>query len=184
MIRPLTCLALALLLSLPGGLASAQKATQKSTSSTTKSAGQTKEDLAKVRDRIRNLEKDTRQDRARRGELDKQLREAETAASRTRQALNATRRELAEAQRQLAELNRQVAATRDSLERQRAALAGQLRLAHMTGGSERVRAFFNQEDPAEIGRRLTWLAYLAQSRESCSVPSRPASRLSSGTCRR
>ena len=58
----------------------------------------------------------------------------------------------------------QVAATRDRLERQRAALAGQLRLAHMTGGSERVRAFFNQEDPAEIGRRLTWLAYLAQSR--------------------
>ena len=48
------------------------------------------------------------------------------------------------------------------LERQRAALAGQLRLAHMTGGSERVRAVFNQEDPAEIGRRLTWLAYLAQ----------------------
>ncbi len=164
MIRVLSCLALALLVSLPGGPAAAQKATQKSTPGTTKSTGQTKEDLAKVRDRIRDLEKQTRQDRARRSELDKQLREAETAASRTRQALNATRRELAEAQRRLRELNLQVTTARDRIERQRAALAGQLRLAHMTGGSERVRAFFNQEDPAEIGRRVTWLAYLAQSR--------------------
>ncbi|MBL8200955.1 MAG: peptidoglycan DD-metalloendopeptidase family protein [Chromatiales bacterium] len=160
MIRVLPCFALALLVSLPGGPAAAQKATGKSTQST----GQTKEDLAKVRDRIRDLEKQKRQDQARRSELDKQLREAETAASRTRQALNATRRELAEAQRRLVELNRQVEATRASLDRQRAALAGQLRLAHLTGGSERVRAFLNQEDPAEVGHRLTWLAYLAQSR--------------------
>lgn len=156
MIRLLPCLALALLVSLPGGLAAAQKASQ--------STGQTKEDLAKVRDRIRDLEKQTREDKARRSELDKALRDAETAASRTRQALNATRRELAEAQRRLAELNRQVETTRNDLDRQRTALAAQLRLAHMTGGSERVRAFFNQEDPAEIDRRLTWLAYLAQSR--------------------
>lgn len=154
MIRVLPCLALALLVSLPGGPATAQ------------GAGQTKEDLARVRDRIRNLEKQTREDKSRRSALDKQLREAETAASSTRQALNATRRELAEAQRRLAELNRQVEATRASLERQRAALAAQLRLAHMTGGSERVRAFFSQEDPAEIGRRVTWLAYLARSRSA------------------
>lgn len=164
MIRLLPCFALALLLSLPGGPAAAQKSASGTRQSSGQSSGQTKEDLAKVRDRIRDLERQTRQDKARRSELDKALREAETAASRTRQALNATRRELAEAQRQLAELNRQVAATRDSLERQRTALAGQLRLAHLTGGSERVQAFFNQQDPAEIGRRLTWLGYLARSR--------------------
>lgn len=164
MIRLLPCLALALLVSLPGGPVAAQKATQKSAPGTAKSTGQAKDDLAKVRDRIRDLEKQTRQDRARRSEFDKQLREAETAASRTRQALNATRRDLAEAQRRLDGLNGQVASTRASLDRQRAALAGQLRLAHMTGGSERVRALFNQEDPADVGRRLTWLAYLAQSR--------------------
>lgn len=160
MIRVLPCLALALLVSLPGGPVAAQKTAP----NTTRSAGQAKEDLARVRDRIRDLEKQRRQDQARRSQLDRQLREAETAASRTRQALNATRRELAEAQRRLGELNRQVEAIRASLDRQRAALAGQLRLAHLTGGSERVRAFFNQEDPAEIGRRLTWLAYLARSR--------------------
>jgi septal ring factor EnvC (AmiA/AmiB activator) len=160
MIPLLPCLALALLLYLPDGPAAAANATPGAGQST----GQTKQDLAKVRERIRDLEKQTRQDKARRRELDKELREAETAASRTRQALNATRRELAEAQRRLAELNRQVATTRDTLERQRTALAGQLRLAHLTGGSERVRAVLNQEDPAGIGRRLTWLAYLAQSR--------------------
>lgn len=162
MIRVLPCLALALLVSLPGGPAAAQNSAQKAPQGT----GQTKEDLARVRDRIRALEKQTRRDQGRRSELDKQLRAAETAASRTRQALDATRRELAEAQRRLAELNGQVVATRANLERQRAALAGQLRLAHVTGGSERVRAFLNQAEPAETGRRLTWLAYLAESRSA------------------
>ena len=100
----------------------------------------------------------------RRGELDRQLREAETAASRTRRELNATRRQLAEAERRLAALNQQLEATRTDLDKQRTALAGQLRLAHITGGSERVRAIFSQQDPAELGRRLTWLAYLARSR--------------------
>jgi len=160
MIRLSSCLALALLMSLPGGPVAAQSASQGATRST----GQTKEDLARVRDRIRALEKQTRQDQARRKDLDQELREAETAASRARLELNATRRELAEAQRRLDDLNRQLQATRSSLERERADLAGHLRLAHATGGSERVRAFFNQEDPAEIGRRLTWLAYLARSR--------------------
>jgi len=161
MIRLLPCVALALLMSLPGGPAGAQAAARSS-----QNTGQTKEDLAKVRDRIRALEKQTRQDKARRTELDRQLRKAETEAARTRQALAATRRELAEAQRRLGELNRQVETTREDLDRQRAALAGQLRLAHITGGSERVRAVLTQRDPAEIGRRLTWLGYLARSRSA------------------
>ena len=163
MIRVSCCLALALLVSLPGASAVAQSA-GKSTAKSGQSTGQTKEDLARVRERIRALEKQTRQDQARRKDLDQELRKAETAASRTRRELNATRRELGEAQHRLDELTRQMESTRANLERERAALAGHLRLAHATGGNERVRAFFNQEDPAEIGRRLTWLGYLARSR--------------------
>ena len=117
-----------------------------------------------MRDRIRGLEKQNRQDLDRRSELERQLRAAETEASRTRRELNATRRQLAEAERRLATLNRQLETTRTNLDNQRAALAGQLRLAHITGGSERIKAIFNQQDPAELGRRLTWLGYLARSR--------------------
>ncbi len=157
MIRPSCCLALALFLSLPGGQAVAREPA---------TAGQTKEDLARVRDRIRNLEKQTRADQARRQVLDRELRAAETAAASARAALNETRRELAAAERRLQELERAVADTRANLDRERAALAGQLRLAHVTGGRERVRALFNQEDPAAIGRRLTWLGYLARSRSA------------------
>ncbi len=162
MVRPVLCLGLALLLSLPAGLEAAPDAGRTRAGQT--KAVQTKEDLARVRDRIRGLEKQNQQDLARRGELDRQLRDAETAASRSRQELNATRRQLAEAERRLATLNQQLDRTRTDLEQQRAALAGQLRLAHITGGSERVRAVFNQRDPAEIGRHLAWLAYLARSR--------------------
>ncbi len=157
MVPLLPCLGLALLLTLPIGLRAAPDATPAK-------AGQTKEELARVRGRIQALEKDNSQDQARRGELDRQLRTAETAAARSRRELNATRRQLAEAERRLAALNQQLAATRADLARQRTALAGQLRLAHITGGAERVRALFNQQDPAEIGHRLTWLAYLARSR--------------------
>ena len=124
----------------------------------------TEGDLARVREQIRALEKETRRDLAKRGQLDQQLRAAETEAARSRKELNATRRALAQAQRRLAELTRQLDTTREELVRQRNALAGQLRLAQITGGSEQVRAVFNQQDPAELGRRLTWLAYLARNR--------------------
>ena len=159
MVPLLPCLGLAFLLTLPVGLRAAPDATPAK-------AGQTKEELARVRGRIQALEKDTAEDRVRRSELDRQLRAAETAAARSRRELSATRRQLAEAERRLAALDQQLAATRADLAGQRAALAGQLRLAHVTGGAERVRALFNQQDPAELGRRLTWLAYLARSRSA------------------
>ncbi len=157
MARLLICLNLALLLYLPAGLHAAQETSKNA-------AGKTKNDLARVQDRIRGLEKQNRQDLTRRGQLDRQLRDAETAAARVRKELNTTRRELAEGERQLAALTRQLEATRAELEKRRADLAGQLRLAHITGGSERVRAIFNQQDPAELGRHLTWLGFLARSR--------------------
>jgi len=157
MVRLLLCLAVALFLYLPTGLHAAQETGKNA-------AGKTKNDLARVQDRIQNLEKQNRQDLARRGKLDRQLRDAETAAARARKELNATRRELANGERQLAALTRQLEVTRTELGKQRADLAGQLRMAHMTGGSERVRAIFNQQDPAELGRRLTWLGFLARSR--------------------
>ena len=170
MVRVLLCLGLALFLSLPARLAAAAAAGQTSGQTSDQASpgpaktGQTQKELARVRDRIRGLEQQNKQNLDRRGELNRQLRAAETAASLTRRGLNATRRQLAEAERRLATLNQKLAATRADLDKQRTALAGQLRLAHITGGSERVRALFSQQDPAELGRRLTWLAYLARSR--------------------
>lgn len=151
------CLALALLLYLPAGLNAA-------TDTGKNEPGKARNDLARVQERIRGLEKQNQQDLARRGDLSRQLREAETAAARIRKELNATRRAMAEGEQQLAALTRQLEATRTELHRQRADLAAQLRLAHITGGTEQVRAIFNQQDPAELGRRLTWLSFLARSR--------------------
>ncbi|MEO8223942.1 MAG: peptidoglycan DD-metalloendopeptidase family protein [Gammaproteobacteria bacterium] len=164
MIRCLSGLALALFLCSPVTLDARESGRTKAPTAARKTVPKTAEELARVRDRIRDLEKQNRDDLARRGDLDRQLRTAETAAARSRQELAGIRHQLAEAQRRLADLNQQLDATRQDLLRQRAALAGQLRLAHITGGSERVRAVFSQQDPAEVGRRLTWLAYLARTR--------------------
>ncbi len=159
MIRLLLCLGLALVLSAP-----ATTLAVSASKTAPKSAPKTADELARVRDRIRDLEKQNRADLARRSALDRQLREAETAAARSRRELAGIRSQLAQAQRRLAELNRQLDSTREQLLQQRSALSGQLRLAHITGGSERVRAVFSQQDPAEVGRRLTWLSYLARTR--------------------
>ncbi|MDP2323406.1 MAG: peptidoglycan DD-metalloendopeptidase family protein [Gammaproteobacteria bacterium] len=157
MIRSLLCLALALFLYLPAGLNAATDAGKSA-------PGKARNDLARVQDRIRGLEKQNKQDLARRGDLNRQLREAETAAARIRKELNATRRAMAKGEQQLAALTGQLEATRTELKQQRTDLAAQLRLAHITGGTEQVRAMFNQQDPAELGRRLTWLGFLARSR--------------------
>lgn len=160
MIRVSCCLALALLLAVPVAPSVAVGADP----AARQGARQTKEDLARVRERIRNLEKQTRADQARRKALDQELRAAETTAARIRRELNITRRELAEAETRLAGLEQQLDRTRAALDAERDALAGQLRLAHLGGGQEQLRTFFSAGEPAGIDRRLTWLGYLARSR--------------------
>lgn len=128
------------------------------------SASQTRKDLARVRDRISDLEQQRRKTRKQRSELESQLRETELSASRLRKSLDATTADLGKARGRLSELQHRIEATTAELGQRRDELAGQLRLAQITGGTERVQALFNQQDPAALDRELTWLGYVARNR--------------------
>lgn len=121
-------------------------------------------DLERVQQQIRGLEKESRQDAARREGLEAELRTAELAAAAARQELRATRRQLDDAGARLAALRGQLGDTRRQLEAQQEALAGQLRLAQFTGRNEPLRTALSLTDPADLGRRLTWLGYLMRGR--------------------
>lgn len=123
-----------------------------------------RDDLGRVQERIRTLETESRRDAARRDALNKELKAAELAAAEARQALQATRQQLKEAEARLGQLRRQLSDTENALAGQREALAAQLRLAQFSGRNESLKTALSLDDPADLGRRLTWLGYLMRSR--------------------
>lgn len=153
MTAPLCLLALSgLLLLLPAGLPAAPDP-----------AG-VRGDLGRVQQRIRTLENESRRDTARRDALNKELKTAELAAAEARQDLQATRQQLKDAEARLGQLRRQLDDTEKLLAGQREVLAGQLRLAQFSGRNESLKTALSLDDPADLGRRLTWLGYLMRSR--------------------
>ncbi len=153
MTAPLCLLALSgLLLLLPAGLPAAPD------------PATVRGDLGRVQERIRTLETESRRDAARREALNKELKAAELAAAEARQALRATRQQLQEAGARLGQLRRQLSETEKALTGQREALAAQLRLAQFSGRNESLKTALSLDDPADLGRRLTWLGYLMRSR--------------------
>lgn len=128
------------------------------------SANQARKDLDRVRGRISDLEQQRKTSRKQRAELEAELRKAETSAARIRKSLDATAADLAATRDRLAAIKHQIDATTAELGQHRDELAGQLRLAQVTGGSERIQALLNQQDPAALDRELTWLGYVARNR--------------------
>jgi murein hydrolase activator len=129
-------------------------------------ASESERRLEELKGRIATIEREQREAVERRDRESRLLREAETAVASRARELEATRAE-----------RRQVAARRDALAGRRAELAGaleadsealaaELRAAWMSGGEPRLKLLLNQQDPAELGRVLTWYRYLALERAS------------------
>lgn len=165
MLPLLIFLGLVLLLPFSEGLQAAAKPSKPAKPLVGQSANpSTQEELAEVQALIRKIEKQTREDQVTRKALNNQLRQAETGAALSRRDLAITHQLLAKVQQKLTELAAQLSRTRLILEQQRADLADQLRLAHVTAGADRARAVFNQRDPGVGERHLIWLSYLARRR--------------------
>lgn len=120
--------------------------------------------LQALKAKISSIERAQRRAAEQRDRESRALREAESEVARQSRALEATRLE-----------HRAVIGRRDALATQRAelaaglradsaALAAELRAAWMAGGEPRMKLMLNQEDPAELGRMLTWYGYVARER--------------------
>lgn len=133
-------------------------------------AAQTREEanaeLEAVRDRIEALKDEVAQEGRRRTRAEKALAKVEQEEQQARKELAQLRRELADVRGQQRELEAQAASQRAEIETQRALLGKQIHVAYMNGDEEWLRVALNQQNAADLGRRMTYYSYLSKQRNS------------------
>jgi septal ring factor EnvC (AmiA/AmiB activator) len=121
-------------------------------------------ELKAVRSQIDKVRAEMERDAGRRDKLARELEESEKTVSGARGELDKLKRERALHAARRAELAAQQRIVEGSLRERRAALAGQIRAAHMLGPQEPLKLLLNQRDPAEAGRVFTYYQYFGRAR--------------------
>lgn len=121
-------------------------------------------ELGKLRARIAELRHEVVQVKGRFETLRQELKQVETAMGSLIKGLAQTRGALAQTQQRLRRLGAEERELATSVEHQRAQLVKQIRSAYAMGRQEYLKILLNQEDPATLGRVLTYYDYLNQAR--------------------
>lgn len=121
-------------------------------------------ELGKLRARITELRQAVVQVKGRYESLRQELKQVETAMGRLIKGLDQTRGALGQTQQRLRRLGAEERELATSVEHQRAQLVKQIRSAYAMGRQEYLKILLNQEDPATLGRVLTYYDYLNQAR--------------------
>lgn len=120
--------------------------------------------LEQVRDTIRRLLEGMGRTQEEHDVLTQRLRRAERQIGVLTRRLRGLAEQLSGQRRQLAQLRAERAANREQLDRQRSALARQVRAAYVIGRQERLQLVLNQRDPAKLSRVFTYYDYLNRAR--------------------
>jgi septal ring factor EnvC (AmiA/AmiB activator) len=123
-------------------------------------------ELKAVRSQIDKVRAEMERDAGRRDKLSREIEETEKTVSSARGELERLRRERAEHSARRAQLAARRRDEEAALARDREALAGQIRAAHMIGQEEPLKLLLNQRDPAQAGRVLTYYQYFGRARAS------------------
>ncbi len=121
-------------------------------------------ELEQLRTRIQSLRQTLERDLSRHDRARTELRQLEQTVARHATELRATDRRLQAGQRRLESLRNDRGSRERELEREREALAGQLRAAYAVGRQDRLKMMLNQEDPAAVGRMLVYHDYFNRTR--------------------
>ncbi|GAB4298618.1 MAG: peptidoglycan DD-metalloendopeptidase family protein [Thiohalomonadaceae bacterium] len=158
--------ALAPLLLLVPALALAAGTIQRDSDPATRTATrQSKEaELLQLRERIASLRGELNKVRTRYDALREELRGVEEAVARLSQELRDLDDRLATQSRRLSALQKRRADLEGSIAQQRRYLEQQIRAAYAMGRQEYLKILLNQEDPATLGRALTYYDYLNRAR--------------------
>lgn len=127
-------------------------------------AKQKQEELEALRTEIQHLQQQLARDIGRRDELSGELRTTERELGRAANALREVNITLQFKQERLQALEAEQRARRAALAAERGALAAQVRAAYMAGREEKMKLLLNQQDPATLGRVLTYYDYLNRAR--------------------
>lgn len=121
-------------------------------------------ELKAVRAQIDKVKAEMERDAGRRDKLAREIEDSEKSVSSARGELDKLRRERSEHTARRAELAGLRRTEENALTRDRAALAGQIRAAHMIGQEEPLKLLLSQRDPAQAGRVLTYYQYFGRAR--------------------
>ncbi len=127
-------------------------------------ATQTAAQLRELHEKIDAVSRQVSHDAVERDRQTKNLRAAELSVGAARSALASVQQEQAERSTTRAALAQQRATQQQSLDRERAGLAAQLRVAYMIGQTEPLKLLLNQQDPVHVSRMFTFYGYFGRAR--------------------
>jgi murein hydrolase activator len=128
------------------------------------SVRQTESELKSIREQIEKISREVSHDALERDQVSKSLRAAELSVGEARQSLTRLQQEQAERAAARATLERDRQAEQSALEHERAALAGQLRVAYMIGQTEPLKLLLNQQHPEHVQRMFAYYGYFSRAR--------------------
>jgi septal ring factor EnvC (AmiA/AmiB activator) len=120
--------------------------------------------LDKIRDRIQSLNKSLEQDRERQDQLGRDLQSTENAISKLASYLGKLDSQVNRQLQAVEETRNRRAGVAEKMDAERGALRTQVRAAYQMGREQQTKLLLNQEDPARLGRVLTYYDYLNRSR--------------------
>lgn len=123
-----------------------------------------KRELEKLRKRMAELRQNLDQKQQEKNSATKFLKEIEVRIGERAYILRKINRHLRKQKRELTKLKKQQRLTRNKLASQRNILSQQIRAAYMIGQQEYLKLLLNQENPAAIGRTLTYYDYFHKAR--------------------
>ncbi len=121
-------------------------------------------ELHKLQGEISTLQSELSEREKRRQALQSQLKQAEQKIGKTTRHLRVLAGSLQRQQQHLDQLKQEQSGQLQALERNRKALAQQLRSAYAMGRQERVKILLNQQDPAVVSRMLVYYDYFNRAR--------------------
>lgn len=123
-----------------------------------------KQELEKLRQRMSVLRQHIEQKQQEKDSATKFLKDIEVRIGERAYVLKKINRNLHKQERELKKLQTEQQETRNKLASQRNILSQQIRAAYMIGKQEYLKLLLNQENPAAIGRTLTYYDYFHKAR--------------------
>ncbi len=140
------------LLVLPAAIASAE------------SAGEYQSRLDQIRSKIGEVVSSLSDKKSRRDTLRDDLKKLEIKIAKAARALRNNQSKHKKSSQNLEESRQELKKLQKSLEKQKSLLAAQIRSAYAMGQQPQLKMLLNQENPAEMGRAITYYSYLNRAR--------------------
>ena len=122
------------------------------------------EELEALRLRMHALQKELESNQDRKSSTEQRLRSVEKKIGDTSRELRRINRLLKTSRKQLAELQSRQSKQVLALKKQHQQLAREARAAYAMGRQQQVKLLLNQEQPATVGRMLTYFGYFSRAR--------------------